>query len=143
MKKMSFSKEIVGEWFGVAIPPWIRAFDCRSETFSVKADWGDYLFGSEKAAADLGLLSENHNYYITPIRLHPNVDLREAYEEELHSEISAMVREAFNYRQEFLSALESSNLGGSAYYYLPVAICMSNFGWSLVCDVRVFRVKQF
>ena len=64
---MHYAIEIVGSFLGVAIPAWLRVFDCRKpigEEFSAKAPWtytyegktfSPTLLGSETAEVDLGL----------------------------------------------------------------------------------------
>jgi hypothetical protein len=145
-RKIMYSIEIAERiWYGVKIPKWLRAFDCRGDELP-KAPWGRTLWSYEKAAMDLGLLSEKDSFTTNPLSCSTYTDSRTAAETELVRQISDMVREAKKFRNQFLDAKkkpgDDKGHGGSAYY-LPVAIAMSNFGWNIICDRRISVTKFF
>lgn len=132
-----YAIEVKGEWFGVVLPPWLRAFDCRGEALA-----GPYM-ASEKAEADLGLRTVNDRHGVTPMSCQTYIDARTATEEELRRQVTDMIKEATRIKKEYDAApTEDAGLGGSCLY-LPIAICMSNYGWSVLCDRRTQRTRHF
>lgn len=134
--------EVKGSWFGVEIPSWLRAFDCRGEALATPYK------GSEKAEVDLGLRSlKGESYWAhgtTPLSCQTYIDARTADEVELRRQVTDMVKEATKFKKEYdaVGNVADKGLGGSCFY-LPIAICMSNFGWSILCDRRSQRVRHF
>lgn len=144
---MSFAKEISGEWYGVAIPSWLRAFDCRSEDVFAdpRSPWGTVLYSDEKAQVDLGLRTETYRYATTPLSCSTYIDARRADDAELARQVRDMAQAATKLHKEWekaASLLAARGEGGSCVY-CPVAICMSNFGWSVLSDERTCRVRRF
>ena len=134
---MSHAKEVTGKWFGVEIPVWLRAFDCRGEPFA-----GPYM-GSEKAEVDLGLRGGDDRHGTTPMSCQTYIDARTADEVELRRQVTDMVREAEKMKKAYDAAPTKDQGHGGSCLYLPVAICMSNFGWGVLCDRRTQRVRYF
>jgi hypothetical protein len=131
------SIEHTKELYGVKIPPWLRAFDCRAYAY-----FGCGLYGSERAEADLGLRSEKENHSTTPESCNPHIDNREAMPEELKRQVTDMVASATKMRDKFLKmAKRGSNLKGGTAIYLPVAVALSNFGWSIIADKRIYVIQ--
>lgn len=123
-------------WYGVPIPRWLRVFDCRGEALT-----GAYM-ASDKAAADLGLLG----HATTPVHQYVGVDSRTADEGELAGQVTRMVASARELRRGHQSCARAGNLDrglGGQVFCLPVAICLSNFGWDVLCDRRTARTKYF
>ena len=133
------------EWHGVKIPEWLRVFDCRGEELP-KVPWGQTLFASEKASVDLGLLSETDSFSACPLSCSTYTDSRIAAEAELTRQVTDMVNRAEMFKEQYLEAKETpgndKGFGGSAYY-LPVAVALSNFGWSVISDRRLSVTKFF
>ncbi len=136
-----YAKEIVGTWCGVEIPPWLRAFDCRTDD-PPTAPWGEILFSAETAEVDLGLktgrgsgdatmmLSTSGRSYIDV------TDLAET--------VHKMITEAKRFLREYEHALchPPKDEGGSGHYK-PVAIEISNHGWSVIGDRRHYAAMAF
>lgn len=146
MESKKYSIEITErQWYGVKVPKWLRVFDCRGAELP-KTPWGYTLFASEKAEVDLGLRSETDSFGATPISCSTYIDSRLAAEAELIRQVTDMVQRARQLRLQYLAAKknpgEDKGHGGSAYY-LPVAVTLSNFGWSVLCDRRVSVTKFF
>jgi len=142
-----YSKEIKGSWFGVTIPEWLRAFDCRSseDDIAPRTPWGSYLWSSERAAVDLGLRAEGVYNDTTPVGCSTYIDARTAPEEELRRQVENMVAEATRLREEYLEGKkfpDTEGQGGSCLY-MPVAVCLSNFGWSVLADRTQGIVRRF
>lgn len=147
-----YAKEIKGEWHGVKIPSWIRLFDCRTEedAKTPKAPWGEYLYGSERAAADLGLRGvlesgERFHYDTVPTSCQTYIDSRTCKPEELVRQFSDAVKRAGELRKEYLQTKKNQKEkpDGGSCLYLPVAIAISNFGWSIISDRRTEVVRGF
>jgi hypothetical protein len=145
-----YSTEVKGEWYGVTIPPWLRAFDCRCEAgkeFSYISPWGATLMGSERAEVDVGLRGASYDdcHGTSPTSCQTYIDARTASEDELRKQVSDMVREATKLRDEYLHQAtlpETPGQGGSCYY-MPVLVALSNFGWSIVSDRRQCVVRSY
>lgn len=149
---MGYAKEVIRVWYGVELPEWLRAFDCRAENKDIapEAPWTNMygkviLWGSERAEVDLGLRSREESHGTTPISCQTYLDARKASESELRSQVLDMVSSAWRLRREWLSAKEHQAAPGEGggCCYQPVAICMSNFGWSIICDRRTQVVRRF
>lgn len=141
-----YAKEVKGEWFGVKIPEWLRAFDCRSldEEGIPRTPWGTTLYSSERAAYDLGLRGQGRWDDTTLVSCQTYIDSRTAPEEELRSQITRMVRDAEKYRREYEEGQKyPSNGQGGTCLYMPLAICLSNYGWSIIADRRTQIVRRF
>jgi hypothetical protein len=141
---MTFAKEIKGSWFGVTIPDYLRAFDCRGDETPVTS-WGHTLFGSDKAGVDLGLRKENESFSTTPISCSTYVDARTANDAELARQVKNMLGavDALKLRYEDAVAHPAPKGQGGGAEYLPVAIEMSNFGWSVIADKRIYAIKSY
>jgi hypothetical protein len=143
-----YANEVTGGmWYGVTLPSWLRAFDCRADMsdFAPESSWGAPLFGSQRAEVDMGLRTKDDRFACTPISCQTYIDARKADMQELCRQVTDMVNSATGLRADYESAKaaakEPSN-GGSCYY-MPVAICLSNFGWSIMCDNRTVVVRSF
>ena len=144
---MTYAKEIRGTWFGVAIPVWLRAFDCRApdEEIAPKAPWGATLWSSERAEVDLGLRTEHDRFGTAPFSCSTYTDTRKADEQELARQVRDMIKRAAEMRAEYHAADANrarKGEGGSCLYQ-PVAVTLSNFGWSVICDERTMIVRRF
>lgn len=144
---MPFSKEIVKVWYGVEIPEWLRAFDCRQDESNdlPKSSWGITLYSSEKAEVDLGLFSERENHSTIPQSCRTYIDSRSAHNEELTRQVKDMIRTAETMKLEYdkAKASKKNSPHGGSTCYMPVAITMSNFGWSVIADKRISATKWF
>jgi hypothetical protein len=144
---MTFAKEIVGQWFGVAIPSWLRAFDCRGsgKDLMPRAPWGETLFGGEKASVDLGLRDGTWDgrHDTIPTSCSTYLDARTASESELARQVADMVKEATRLKTEYDTAKEAAKGVGGSCLYLPIAIEMSNYGWSVISDKRTCKIRAF
>lgn len=147
-----YSKEVTAEWYDVSIPPWLRAFDCRASDQDVmpKTPWGATLFSDEKAAVDLGLRAidaEGKRFYhdTTPLSCRTYTDARTADHHELARQVTDMVTEARKMYTEYqrVANLPYQPGTGGSVLYLPVAICLSNFGWGILCDTRTQVIRSF
>lgn len=135
---MGYANEIKGPWFGVEIPAYLRCFDCRGTELV-----GPYL-SSERAEADLGLYVGDERYGTTPVSCHTYLDARTASDELLAKQVQDMVRESERLNQEYESCVETKDTGkGGSCFYRPLALCMSNYGWSVLCDRRTVRIRHF
>ena len=148
---MKYATEITtGEWYGVAIPAWLRAFDCRQDETTTNPDWhGRMLWSSERAAVDCGLIEWDDagtvDYSTTPESTRTYVDARTAPDEELASQVRNLVDSAQRMRAHYAEASERRarpGEGGSVVY-TPLAICISNFGYSVLCDRRTGITRRF
>jgi len=146
-----YATEVVGMWYGVEIPGWLRAFDCRAalgeECNAVGPD-GTTLYGSERAAWDCGLRvidgsCRSERFDTSPTSCQTYIDARTAPVEELRKQVSDMVREATKLRDEYLRMASKPATDGGGCYYMPVLIEMSNFGWSVVSDRRTCVVRSY
>lgn len=142
-----YSKELTGEAFGVKIPSWLRVFDCRGEAMADKLPNGIVLFGSEKAAYDLGLRTVGpyeHND-ATPLSCNTYIDARDCPESELKRQLESGIKEATRFLTSYQDALANpaKEGEGGGCYELPVAIALCNFGWSIITDRRQRAVKAF
>lgn len=150
---MSYAIERKGEWAGVVLPEWLRFFDCRcgdkgmpeGQHAGVRAPWGGTLYGSERAAADMGLRGEGIWEDTTPISCSTYIDARTAGDKEIAKQLQDAIKAADKMRQEFLDAVKhprQPNQGGSCCY-LPSAITIANYGWSILADRRMYVVRAF
>ncbi len=153
---MSYAKEILGgSWFGVSLPEWLRAFDCRRESVELfqRAPWGGVIVGNECAAVDLGFRngSWDTDYDTTPISCSGIADTRTAERWQLANEVADMIKAATKLHVSFLAAkanpapegvflASQGNQGGSCEYQ-PIAICLCNFGWSVLSDKRTMAIR--
>lgn len=139
MEKYAKEVELTGSrcWYGVGVPAWLRAFDCRGEPLA-----GPYM-GSEKAEVALGLRVGDERHGTTPLSCQTYIDARTAGVEELRRQVTDMVREAERFKAEYDQAPTVDQGHGGSCLHLPVALCMSNFGWSILCDRRTMRVCYF
>lgn len=142
--KKTFSLEIKGEWFGIAIPEWLRAFDCRSsdkESFP-KTSWGRSLVATERAQVDLGLQTEHCNNAATLVGCHTYTDARRANEAELRRQITNMIEEAEKCRLAYIKAQNNPSNDGGGCYYMPVGIALCNYGWTVIGDEKTCVVSK-
>lgn len=131
---MAYSTEIKKEWYGVKLPKACRAFDCRGE--SVKDKRGYFLYSHEKAQADTGMVFQ------CPVSAQGYRDTRDS-EETAQQCVKRAIEEFKKYRRLFLKAKRlASNEVGSGYF-APIGICLSNFGWTLLCDGNEFHTIPF
>jgi hypothetical protein len=133
------SIEITGEWFGIPVPSWLRAFDCRSsdeQTFKSK------YWGSERAQIDLGLGVGWECHATTPLSCSTYYDARGAAIDDLRHQVEDMVREADKFYAEWETATDNPGNGGSCLYR-PVGIALCNYGWSVISDKRTMKVRAF
>jgi hypothetical protein len=132
------------EWYGVKIPTWLRVFDCRGD--ELPKAWKRTLWSSDRAEVDLGLLTEKDRFATTPLSCSTYIDSRTCAEAELTRQVTDMVKEATFLLEQYLDAKENPGEnrehGGSGFYQ-PVAIALSNFGWNVICDVRLSATKFF
>jgi hypothetical protein len=149
---MLYATEIKGEWFGVSIPPWLRAFDCRQELDLpwARAPWGAALLSGEKAEVDLGLHGVDQvghfSHATTPRSCLTHLNALTADSLELTRQVTDMVSEAARMHDEYHKIKRSRKrpgLHGGEAVYLPIAVEMSNFGWSIICDRRISVTKYF
>lgn len=142
---MGYSTEHTQEWCGVLIPDWIRVFDCRCEdrNAGIKTPWGSYLWGSERAAVDLGLRGEGFYHDTTPLSCSTYIDARTAGDKEVARQLQRALEDAEKFRAEYLAAIPATPGDGGSCLYLPVAITISNYGWSIVADNRNYVVRAF
>ena len=144
---MSFSTEIKGSFCGVNIPGWLRFFDCRwpDDKDFPKTPYGASLMGYEKAAFDIGLLSQNERNAVTPISCTTYVDHRTANHKLMQPIIINMIDSVIKLNDEFLllkeKKLKAKN-GGQAIYQ-PMFVALSNFGWTIVADRRNYVIRPF
>jgi hypothetical protein len=151
---MKYAIEITsGEWYGVALPEWLRFFDCRnSDSWSApKAPWGESIYGGERAQIDLGL---KRGYYednnaTTLVSCSTYIDSRTACMGELTRQVTNMIEAAERFRRDYerykskITKPEDCYANGGSCFYLPVAAEMSNFGWSIIADDRSRIVVAF
>ena len=140
-----FSKEVKGSWwYGVELPAWLRAFDCRATDAEIapKSPWGTSLWGSERAEVDLGLRSDGVYNATTPMSCSTYTDARRANDADLSKQVADMVKAATELYTEYQAAEHKPGNGGSCLY-CPVAIVMSNYGWSVVSDQRQCKIRPF
>jgi hypothetical protein len=144
-----YATEVKDMWYGIALPAWLRAFDCRSEAgkeFASRTPQGRCLTGLERAEVDLGLCGEGYERYSTvPVSCATYIDSCTATQAELSRQVEDMVRQATKLYQEYQHqrTLPSVQGQGGSCLYLPVAVCMSNFGWCVVSDLRTVVVRPF
>jgi hypothetical protein len=138
---------------GVEIPSWLKAFDCRwpEDEDLPKDPSGTYtMYGSERAEYALGLRGAGENYFdyaSEPSSIQGYCDTRkECWEDEASSYVRRMIESAEEERAKYLACDNPANIdrghGGSGYY-IPVAIALCNFGASLICDRRDYKVQYF
>ena len=145
---MTYAKEITGGiWYGVEIPEWLRAFDCREadDAETARTPQGRTLWSSERASADLGLRGDGFYFDTCPVACSTYIDARKADDEELARQVRGMVDAAMKVRNERIEAekhVAGPKEGGSVLYH-PVAIALCNFGWSVICDERTRIVRAF
>lgn len=147
---MGYSKEITGIVFDVSLPDWLRFFDCRASEKELfpEAPWTNMygkviLFGSERAEVDLGLRTKDDRFGTTPTSCQTYVDARVCDSNELSRQVADMVQAATKLRQDWIEAAKHPSADGGSCYYKPVAICLSNYGWNVLCDTRTKRVRAF
>lgn len=144
---MSYAQEVSGSWFGVKIPEWLRAFDCRAsdDEIAPKAPWGSCLWSSERAEVDLGLRSEHERFATSPRGCSTYVDARKADEQELSRQVADMVKAASDMLREYVEAMakQAPKGAGGSCLYRPVAVALCNYGWSVICDERTMIVRRF
>jgi len=141
---MGYAIEVIGTWYGIEIPSWLRAFDCRAND-AATSPWGTSLWSSERAEVDMGLRTATSRNATTPVSCSTYTDARRADDAELARQVTRMVEEATRIRAEYLAAKDRPAQPGSggSCLYLPVAVCMANYGWSVVCDERTMIVRAF
>lgn len=152
---MPYAIEIVGGMFlGLPIPTWLRVFDCRKPEGQefVKAPWtytldGETftpsLLGSETAAVDLGLRGEGFHEDTTPISGSGYGDTRRSESEALAA-VKSMIESAHRLHKDWEDACRKPmSTNGGSVVYKPVAIALCNYGWSVICDKRGYRVVEF
>lgn len=131
---------------GVEIPAWIRVFDCRAPDVDIapRAPWGPCLWGSERAAVDLGLRGQGFQHDTTPMSCSGTGDLRKASDAEIARHLTNAFQEADKLRAlwEKARTCKRGNQGGSCFYQ-PVAVTISNYGWGVMCDERTMAVQYF
>ena len=139
-----YSIEHVGEWAGVVLPSWIRFFDCRCEDkdAGTKTPWGGYLWGSERAAVDLGLRGKGYWEDTTPLSCSTYIDARKAGDKEVARQLTQAIQDAQKFLKEWEEATHTEGQGGSCLY-CPVGITISNYGWSIISDRRTIKVRAF
>lgn len=145
---MPYAIEIKNSWLGIVLPPGIRAFDCRRDGGKEfhRTQWGTSICGSEAAAHDLSLRDERFKEQdATLLSCQTYTDARTCNELELKRQITDMLQEVAYLEQTYERAkknpAEPGNGGGCVYK--PLAICMSNFGWSILADKRTCIVEAF
>ena len=136
-----------GQFLGVKLPKWLRAFDCRCPESGAfyKAPHGETLYGCERAQFALGLKQGWSGDATTPVSCQAYRDFRDTNPEELARVAVDMIREAKRLRREYQAALRNpapANEGGSGHY-APVAISLANYGWSVIADRRAYAVQRF
>jgi len=144
---MTYAKEIKGEWYGVAIPSWLRAFDCREDDAAPapRTSWGARLWSTDRATVDMGLRGEGFSYDTRPLSCSTYIDARRADKEELARQVRRMIEAAEKLRAERIEAESrpaKPGKGGSVLYH-PVAIAMANYGWAVISDQRTAFVRGF
>lgn len=151
---MKFATEITsGEWYGVALPEWLRFFDCRTcDGDSIpRAPWGESIYAGDRAKLDLGL---KRGYYeeddsTTLVSCSTYIDSRRACMGELGRQVSDMIEAAEKFRRDYEKSQSKIAKAGDCYanggscFYLPVAAEISNFGWSIIADKRTCIVVSF
>ena len=145
---MPFSIEITGTFAGVKIPAWLRVFDCRASDADAgaRSPWGTSLYGSERAAVDMGLRAPGEYNDTTPISCSTYIDARTADEAEIARQLRDGLKEAAKLLAEFEAAKASSKgkpANGGSCLYRPVAFCLSNYGWCVLSDAREKVVRAF
>lgn len=144
---MPYAKEIKKDWYGVKVPGWLRAFDCRGDDFP-KAPWGETLYADERALVDLGLKRGRFgtNRAITVTSCLTRLDSRVLSDKELREQVQDMIKAAKTAKQRYLRAARYRKKNGvpdeGMPYYLPIAITLSNFGWSVVSDQLTFLLSR-
>lgn len=141
-----YSSEIASgiTWYDTVIPEWLRAFDCRSMVgyLGTVASYGFILYGSEKAMVDMGLKGMDFDYCTTPESCDPHIDNREATHDELARQVADMVATATRIKLKYEEvAKRGNNPNGGTAIYLPVAIALSNFGWTIIADKRTYVIQ--
>lgn len=144
---MGYSKEIQGIWCGVEIPSWLRAFDVRTapSECGLRAPWGETLWSAERAMVDLGLKAGYDSHATIPSGCHVYFDMRDCSEAELAKQIASAIADATRLHSEYEHAQvhrAAPGAGGSCYY-MPVAISIGNYGWSVICDERTCVIRAF
>jgi hypothetical protein len=146
--------EITGSFLGQEIPSWLRVFDCRKPIGEeiVKAPWTNTydgktyspsLFGSECAAVDLGLRGKGVHEDTTPVSGSGYGDTRRSESEAL-SAVRSMIEAAQRTHQDWEEACgKPMSTNGGSVCYQPIAVALCNFGWSVICDRRGYRVVSF
>ncbi len=144
---MAYAKEVTGAWFGVTIPAWLRVFDCRADSSDIapRSSWGSSLWSSERAEVDLGLRTATERNATTPVSCSTYVDARRADDAELAQQVTRAIAEATRLRDEYETAKAKPAKPGSggSCLYLPVAVSIANFGWSVISDERTRIVRAF
>jgi len=135
---------------GVKLPAWLPAFDCRwAEDLPLPKDAsGLTLYGSERAEVALGLRDTEKGIYnsVTPTSIQ-GTDFRDPrWQKDAAKTLRDLIKYAKKHKAVYDSLGENwkdTDRSGGVGYFLPVAIALSNFGASLICDRRAYRVKFF
>lgn len=109
---------------------WIPTYDTRGDE-TVLSDYGEVLYGSEKAAYLLGLrtgygLSQRHDRPLLCLAVQDDLRLQEA----------ALIK-LLALAYEYAHALRIRFLKGTMM--LPVCVCISNYSITVLGDARVTR----
>lgn len=147
---MPYAIEILGGVFlGQPIPDGLRCFDCRTSDDAeiARAPWSfpirgklvsPMLFGSDTAAVDLGLRGRGFQEDTSPIS-GSGYNCREAGEAVLA--VQDMIKGAHRLQQEWDEACSKPpSTDGGSLHYKPLALALSNYGWCVICDQRVYRL---
>jgi hypothetical protein len=142
---MTYSVELIDrKVFGVRIPEWLRVFDCRGEIMRTESNRA--LYSSDKATWDLGLDSDTECNSSCPISCSTHIDSRSCDESELARQMADMVSHAKKAMTSYVEAVnmpgDDKGHGGTGHDK-PIAIALSNYGWSVICDRRLSATKFF
>ncbi len=125
-----------------------HVFDCRTgeDEFggTVKAPWGETLWGSERAAYSIGLRTSYMGDDTTPLSTSGCPDLR-TWPGQYEKVARNLVKEAKRLMKDYENALANpapEGEGGSVFHR-PVIVAVCNFGGSVIADRRVFAVRRF
>ncbi len=150
---MPYATEIKGSFHGVAIPTWLRVFDCRQPIGAefVLAPWTVTLFGkecrvsllgSELAEVDLGLRSKEDRHAANPSSCSGYGDARISESEAAAMLLDALAAARGHQKEwEWASTRPRRQDGGQAHYQ-PIAIALCNFGWSVIADSRNYLIPE-
>lgn len=139
----------MSEFLGVKAPEWLAIFDCRSPEGVFEKDPSGQVtvYGTERAEYALGLRSYADGIYnsFCPTSIHGYVDTREErWRDDAARWIADLIARAEQMKAKYDSLPEkyTGKHGGSGYY-CPVAVALANYGATLICDRRLYRVDEY